>query len=166
MRRFTGEQSARFREQVMYFSAQTGGFYDPEFHGLFEPDNPDCMIPGDAVEVSCERWIELLAGNTAGKIIAVDSAGFPMLADPPPPSAEDLVTVERSWRDQRLSETDGVVTRHRDELEDGSGTTLTSAQYAELQAYRRALRRWPEAGEFPLIEYRPPAPEWLSTLTQ
>lgn len=149
----------------MYFSAQTGGFYDSEFHGPFEPGNPDCVIPGDAVEISRERWGELLAGNAAGQIITVEK-GLPVLADPPPPSTEYLVTIERNWRDQRLSETDGVVTRHRDEIEDGSETTLTAVHYAELQAYRRALRNWPEAGEFPLLEHRPPVPEWLSILFQ
>ncbi|MCF4992667.1 phage tail protein, partial [Pseudomonas gessardii] len=87
--------------------------------------------------------------------------GFPMLADPLPPSVEALAASERVWRDQRLSETDGVVTRHRDELEEGIDTTLTALQYNELQAYRRLLRSWPEAGGFPLIEHRPPAPLWL-----
>ncbi|WP_409302212.1 phage tail protein [Pseudomonas sp. KCJK8993] len=144
----------------MYFSAQTGGFYDPEMHGPFEPGNPSCVIPSDAVEISRERWAELLAGNAAGQIITVKK-GLPVLADPPPPTPEELIGQERQWRDGQLIKTDGVVTRHRDELEDGAATTLTAEQYAELQVYRRALRGWPESGEFPLSEHRPPAPVWL-----
>lgn len=144
----------------MYFSAQTGGFYDSEFHGPFEPGNPDCVIPGDAVEISREQWADLLAGNAAGQIITVKK-GLPVLADPPPPTAEEFMSQERQWRDLQLTQTDGVVTRHRDELEDSAAPTLTAEQYTQLQAYRRALRSWPESGGFPLSEHRPPAPSWL-----
>jgi hypothetical protein len=89
-----------------------------------------------------------------------------VLADPPPPSNEELSAIERVWRDQQLSETDGVVARHRDELEEGIATTLSTDQYTEVQTYRRALRNWPEAGEFPLSEHRPPAPLWLAEQLQ
>lgn len=75
-------------------------------------------------------------------------------------SPDDLATLERNWRDRQLAATDGDVMRHRDELEQGA-TTLTPAEYTSLQAYRRALRNWPEAGEFPLSDQRPSAPEWL-----
>lgn len=78
----------------------------------------------------------------------------------------ELAAIERGWRDGALQATDGLVARHRDELEESSKTTLTAAQYTELQAYRRALRNWPEAGEFPLIEHRPAAPLWLSDQVQ
>ena len=133
-----------------------------------EVANPDCLIPGAAVEVTDERYAELFAGLAlpGGKRIAADEQGYPILIDPPAPSPEFFAEVERAWRDGQLAATDGVVSRHRDEIEDGSVTTLTVEQYAELQAYRRDLRNWPEAGEFPLSEHRPPAPDWLSTLAQ
>lgn len=137
----------------MFASKTTRGFYDAAIH---------TSMPGDVVEISAENHAELLAGQSEGKVIAWGDDGFPVLVDPPPPSDEVLVAVERGWRDQRLSVTDGVVTRHRDELEEGVEPTLTAAQYTELQAYRRALRNWPEAGEFPLIEHRPPTPLWLA----
>ncbi|WMN18970.1 tail fiber assembly protein [Pseudomonas piscis] len=140
----------------MFTSKTTRGFYDPTIH---------LSMPKDVVEISAEKYAELMAGQPQGKVIDWGKDGFPVLTDPPPPSAEDLAAVERAWRDQRLNETDGVVTRHRDELEDGTATTLTAEQYSLLQAYRRALRGWPESSEFPLIEHRPPAPEWLPSLT-
>jgi hypothetical protein len=128
------------------------GFYSPGVHS---------SIPDDAVEISASRYLELLQGQIAGKVIVCGADGYPMLVDSLPPSSDELAAVERAWRDQRLSETDGVVTRHRDEVEEGGKTTLTVEQYAELQDYRRALRNWPEAGEFPLIDHRPIAPPWL-----
>lgn len=204
----------------MFYSATTGGFYDPEFHGarlmtitdpawirpttdvVLEPgeslwvngdfrhndtdeaitlrdvpdmnadpdtievDNPDCLIPADAVEITFEVRAQLLAGNALGKSIAADENGYPVLVDAPPASAEELAGQERQWRDAQLALSDGVVSRHRDELEESQETTLTADQYAELQSYRRALRNWPEAGEFPLIDHRPPAPLWLAGQTE
>lgn len=141
-----------------------GGFFDAKDHG--EIGSPDCTIPEGAREITDEQHAELLAAQDNGKLIVPDADGYPIAIEPPPPSDEELAAVERVWRDQRLSETDGVVTRHRDELEEGLATTLTAEQYVELQDYRRALRNWPEAGEFPLSEHRPPAPAWLAGESQ
>ncbi|SEN18769.1 Caudovirales tail fibre assembly protein [Pseudomonas sp. ok272] len=135
----------------MFTSKSMRGFYDAI-----------STMPSDVVEISRERHAELLAGQSTGKVITWGDDGFPVLVDPPPPSADELAAIERVWRDWNLSETDGVVTRHRDELEEGLETTLTVAQYAELQAFRRALRNWPESGAFPLFEHRPVAPPWLT----
>lgn len=140
----------------MFAEEQENGVY-----GFFSP-GVHSSIPEGAVEISAERHRELLAGQIAGKVIVRGADGYPLLIDSLPPSEDALAAVERVWRDQRLAETDGVVTRHRDEVEEGVTTTLTPEQYAELQEYRRALRNWPEAGEFPLIEHRPPTPLWLA----
>ncbi|WP_223538836.1 phage tail assembly chaperone [Pseudomonas sp. BF-R-12] len=137
----------------MFTSKTTRGFYDAAIH---------TTMPDDVVEISAENHAELLAGQSEGKVITWGDDGFPILVDPPAPSPEFFAALERAWRDGQLAATDGVVSRHRDELEEGSETTLTLMQYAELQAYRRALRNWPEAGEFPLIEHRPPTPLWLA----
>lgn len=128
--------------------------------------NPDCLIPADAVGITLERRAELQAGEYAGQIISSDSDGYPVLIDPPPPSPEFLAEIERAWRDGQLAATDGVVSRHRDEVEEGTATTLTLEQYAALQTYRRSLRNWPESGEFPLADHRPIAPAWLAEQTQ
>jgi hypothetical protein len=138
---------------MAHFSSKTTrGFYDAAIHAF---------MPEDAVELPEGLHAELLNGQSEGKVITWGDDGFPVLVDPPPPSDELSAAVERVWRDRCLSETDGVVTRHRDELEAGLEATLTPTQYTELQAYRRALRNWPEAGEFPLVDHRPIAPSWL-----
>ncbi len=141
----------------MFASKSTHGFYDASIH---------TSMPEDAIEISVELHAELLAGQAQGQVINWRDDGCPVLMNPPSPSSAEIAAVERAWRDVQLAATDGVVTRHRDEMEEGSPTTLTSARYTELQTYRRSLRNWPESGEFPLSEHRPPAPDWLSTLTQ
>ena len=118
------------------------------------------------IEISEEDHAALFEPRQEVKIIGKGADGRPELQDPPQPTVEELAGIERAWRDNQLSLTDGVVTRHRDELEEGVEPTLTADQYIELQAYRRALRNWPEAGEFPLIDHRPPPPLWLAGQVQ
>lgn len=136
-----------------FFDAKTLGFLTVEDHEDVSPDLPT---------VTADEHDALINGQALGKRIAADDKGRPTLVDLPQPSPEQLAAEERAWRDTQLATTDGVVSRQRDELEEGSATTLSAAQYTELQAYRRLLRNWPEAGEFPLIEHRPTAPIWLA----
>lgn len=138
---------------TIFFSPSTAFFYD---------DQVNSFIPDDAYEFSAEERAALLARESHGRRVGVDEGGAPVLIDPPPPDSEVLAAIERHWRDEHLLATDGVVSRHRDEVEEGSATTLSAAQYMELQAYRRALRDWPAAGEFPLSDHRPSPPLWLS----
>ncbi|WP_434673713.1 ATP-binding protein [Pseudomonas sp. R1-15] len=124
------------------------------------------VIDNGGIEISEEDHAALFEPRQVIKIIGRGVDGRPELQDPPQPTADELAVIERAWRDNQLSLTDGVVTRHRDELEDGSETTLTATQYTELQAYRRELRTWPESGEFPLREHRPIPPAWLGSHLQ
>ncbi|WP_433770906.1 phage tail assembly chaperone [Pseudomonas putida] len=137
---------------MIFFSATELGFYDNAIHE---------SMPEDCVEISADYRVELLLGQSAGKVITYGDDGYPVLIDPPPLTPEEAAKIERAWRDALLAATDGVVSRHRDEFEEGGETTLAAEQYAALQAFRRALRNWPESGEFPLAEHRPPAPDWL-----
>ena len=137
----------------MFTSKSARGFYDESIH---------TEMPSDVVELTAAEHAALLQGQSEGKVIAWGDDGYPVLVDPPPPSSEELAAAERVWRDASLAATDGVVSRHRDEVEAGVATTLTQAQYSALQQYRQALRNWPENGEFPLIDHRPVAPSWLA----
>lgn len=138
---------------TIYYSSNPRGFYDSCRHG----DN----IPEGAKEITAELYQELLDGMEQGKILSEDSEGYPVLIEPPPLTPEEVAAIERNWRDAKLATTDGDVTRHRDEVEEGLATTLTAEQYRDLQTYRRRLREWPESGEFPLMDHRPIAPPWL-----
>jgi hypothetical protein len=140
--------------KVVYFSPSTCGAYVPEIHG----EN----MPADVVEVSESVWQSLLNElSTSPKKMSSRPDGQPVLIDPPPLDADELAAVERAWRDAQLALTDPLVSRHRDEVEEGGATSLTLEQYAQLQAYRRKLRDWPQGEQFPLIDHRPIAPPWL-----
>jgi hypothetical protein len=60
----------------MQYAASTNGFYLPEVHGA--------AIPSDAVEISEQLYVDLIAGQAAGQIITADLDGTPMLKNPAP----------------------------------------------------------------------------------
>jgi hypothetical protein len=137
----------------MFSSKSERGFYDPEINAF---------MPPDVVSITAEYHSELLAGQSAGKTIEWGDDGYPVLVDRQPPGPDELAAAERAWRDSQLVVTDPLVSRHRDEVEEGGATSLTAERYAELQAYRRQLRDWPLGSRFPLAEHRPTAPLWLT----
>ncbi|MCP1290946.1 phage tail assembly chaperone [Chromobacterium sp. S0633] len=111
--------------------------------------NPACQIPADAVEITAEQHAELMAAQSAGKIITSGANGNPIATDPPPPSTAQLAEQARAQRDRLLGDTQWIVQRHRDQIEIGTTTTLSADQFNELQAYRQALRDVPAQKGFP-----------------
>ncbi|MBP5954140.1 hypothetical protein ICA16_00535 [Pseudomonas anatoliensis] len=141
--------------KIVFFSPSTCGAYIPGIHGA--------DMPTDVVEVAASVWQSLLDElSTSPKKMSSRPDGQPVLIDPPPLDSDELAGLERAWRDAQLALSDPLVSRHRDEVEEGGATSITAEQYTELQAYRRQLRDWPQGSQFPLAEHRPPAPTWLS----
>lgn len=134
------------------YCAETGGFYLP---GM-EP-------PGLAVvEITAARHVELREAQSTGRVIVPDGQGQPVAVEKVPTS-DELSARERGWRDGRLRLVSGVRDRHRDELELGLATTLTSEQFAELLEYIQQLRDWPQSEQFPAAEHRPTPPGWYQS---
>lgn len=79
----------------------------------------------------------------------------------PAPTTEQLATQARADRDAKLTATNWLVERHREEQETGV-TTLTAQQYADLLAYRQALRDVPQQDGFPETIDWPVAPPFLA----
>jgi len=78
----------------MFYSKSTGGFYASEIHG----DN----IPADAVEITEAEHAALLEGQSQGKRIVADENGRPILQDPPPPTAEQIIAQYAAGVQQHL----------------------------------------------------------------
>jgi hypothetical protein len=115
------------------------------------------------VEITQEQWQALLDGETAGRCIAADKRGRPILIDPPPPSIELLSARGRQWRNGEIENIKWLLERHRDEVDLQRPTTLNASQSAELREYVQRLRDWPASEDFPSVERRPPKPEWLTS---
>ena len=75
----------------MFYSNQTRGFYSREIHG----DN----MPADVVEISTEEHAALLEGQSQGKLIDFDEAGYPFLTEPAAPTAEALAAAVTKKRE-------------------------------------------------------------------
>lgn len=69
---------------TVFYSPASGGFYTSEIHG----DN----IPADAVEITDVEHAALIEGQSQGKRIVADESGRPILQDPPPPTAEQIMS--------------------------------------------------------------------------
>jgi hypothetical protein len=82
---------------TVFYSKTTGGFYTAEIHG----DN----IPADAVEITEAEHAALIEGQSKGQRIVADANGRPILQDPPPPTAEQimsrLVSRVKFWLDSQ-----------------------------------------------------------------
>ncbi|MFV3014716.1 phage tail assembly chaperone [Pseudomonas sp. KHB2.9] len=135
-----------------YYSAKTNGAYI---------DSLNAVMPDDAVEISKKTYTDLFTGPINGTV-GPDKDGLPIVIAAAGPTDDELSAREREWRDRELLRSDGVVARHRDQVEAGGPTTLTDVQYKSLQSYRSQLRDWPAQKEFPVLSSRPIAPDWLA----
>lgn len=88
----------------MFYSADTGGFYSPEVHGV--------NMPEDVVEIADEYYQELLIGNSSGKLIKSDDEGYPILVDPPPFTSEQILATQS----QKLQELVRLAAAQKDAL--------------------------------------------------
>lgn len=107
----------------MFFSKTTNGFYDPKIHG----EN----IPEDAVAITHERHAELMAGQAAGKIISGGNDGYPILTDPPAPTAEQVIL-------SQIAAIEATITQRR--IREAALTEAGKAWLAEQDAAIAALR--------------------------
>ena len=78
----------------VFFSAATLGFYAPDY--------PAAKLPSDVVLVDGNLWRQILSGQCAGKIIAADEHGAPILIDPPAPTLEQTLQIYTAKIQARL----------------------------------------------------------------
>jgi hypothetical protein len=150
---------ARVEDDVVVELIETGSFMISQ---LFAADFLSSMVAvPEGVEVELGKPIHL-AEQVAPLSPVVDVAAAVAFASEVRGKAtdEDAPDQARKWRQSVLTDSQWLVTRHRDEQELGRGTTLTAKQYLELLEYRQALRDWPASDSFPEMTARPPIPEW------
>jgi uncharacterized 23.3 kDa protein in lys 3'region len=70
---------------TMYFK---DGFFDDAYGGF---------VPEGAVEISQDKYIELINGQSQGKQIIADKIGYPVLIDPQPSAAHVLNLETLTW---------------------------------------------------------------------
>jgi hypothetical protein len=104
------------------------------------------------VEIEDKRYIELMSGQQAGKVITHNEFGFPILEDRII-HMEEVVSSERIWRDSELFRADLELYKVQDSDPKSTGSVT------DWRNYRKLLRVWPENKDFPNKEFRPKAPD-------
>ncbi|MBV6750415.1 phage tail assembly chaperone [Pseudomonas chlororaphis] len=144
-------------------------------YAKFNADDMRWMFSFDQVDGG---WVEYSDTDHAALFEHLDSAlpkfrvigtgddGLPEVKDAPELSLLEQKAFARKWRDDVLRQTDGLVARHRDQVDVGTPTTLTVEQFRELLVYRQTLRDWPNsaADGFPAESDRPVTPSILVAL--
>ncbi|AJX16908.1 phage tail protein [Burkholderia ubonensis] len=123
-------------------------------------DSADSPVPPGVrvVDISSERWLDLINAQATGKRLVVDSTGKPVAIDPPPPTRAEIASAKRAERDSALGATDWLVARHQDEKLLGNGTTLTADQFVMLLGYRQSLRECSSMPNWPDVTLPSPPP--------
>ena len=111
----------------MFASKTTRGFYYAAIHG----DN----MPADVVEITAEEHAALLDGQSQGKLIDFDEAGRPFLADPIPPSAEQIQAQVNAEARAYLLQTDWYVIR----LQETGGSIPDNILHSRAEARSRVV---------------------------
>lgn len=120
----------------MYYSKNTGGFYDTEIHGANMPD--------DVVEISADEHAMLLRGQSNGQIIAANGNGFPTLADMPEPTTGELLAQCKTRAKQLLIKSDWT------QQADVANVLINKAEFDDFRVIVRDLFLRPvPAPEFP-----------------
>ncbi|WP_106804527.1 phage tail assembly chaperone [Pseudomonas sp. S5D5] len=141
---------------MRYYSETTGSTYIKGLHK---------EMPDDAIEIPDELFESVIASAQPGKV-RLHKDGLPYLADPAPPTNEEVSSAERIWRDAEIARVQWLRERHRDEVDMGLATTIKSAEFNELLTYIQKLRDWPESKDFPKQVKRPAVPTWISDQVQ
>ncbi|QTL38490.1 tail fiber assembly protein [Xenorhabdus budapestensis] len=84
------------RDYDYFYSASASGF-------VYRPYSEPGDYPDDLKPVSDELHNHLFKGQANGKQIVADENGLPMLADPPPPTPEELQQQAESEKRYRMS---------------------------------------------------------------
>ncbi len=124
---------------MIYFSATTNGFYNNEINEL---------MPADALEISDELWLGMVAGQDQFNIISSDVDGYPILKD-----ISETVLIsnnlakETSWVYSELKKADLMI----DIAQDDGSQSLENL----WRTYRKSLRSWEGSADFPEASKRP-----------
>jgi hypothetical protein len=138
------------------FSPSTRAFYDP---ASWPHD-----LPSDIVLISTGDHARLLGELSEGRVLDIDTDGYPVTTEPAGPDIEQLAHLARQRRDADIAAVQWLIERHRGELSLQLTTTLTDEDYLLVHQYVQDLRDVPEQDAFPTDIVWPTLPaEFLAT---
>lgn len=109
----------------LFYSASSRGFYDDAIHAT---------LPADAQPITEQVRENMLAAQSAGKIIEADADGFPVAVDPPPPGPPQVVSRFQARAALHLA---GLLTAVEALMADPATDTLARLAWTDAQEFRR-----------------------------
>lgn len=109
----------------LFFSTTTRGFYDDAIHAT---------LPADAKPITEQVRANLLAAQSAGKVIEADADGFPVAVDPPPPGPPQVVSRFQARAALHLA---GLLPQVEALMADPQTDTLARLAWTDAQEFRR-----------------------------
>jgi len=95
------------QEQInFYYSATTNAFYPAALRADYDAAG---TWPDDAQTLSDRCYQHLINGQSEGKIIVANEHSQPVLADPPAPSAEEIIARAESQKVKLMQEAENVI---------------------------------------------------------
>lgn len=117
---------------TMYFK---DGFFDDSYGGF---------VPEGAVEISQDKYIELLNGQAQGKQIVADKTGNPVLIDPQPSAAHELNLDTLTWEISPEKQTalfaqqkEGLLNKLADKADQLKNSLLVGYPQTEIESFYR-----------------------------
>jgi len=114
------------------YSPSANAFYDTSIN---------LVIPDDAVKITDKKWADLLAGQAEGKLIACGADLLPCLTEPPPPTAEELISQVEAKRSILRAEADTAIQPLQDASELEIATDEETSKLIAWKKYRVMLMR-------------------------
>lgn len=115
-----------------FYSSVTSGFY---VAGVSE------LIPEDAIEVTPDKYNELMRGQAEGKQITSDKDGNPVLTDPPALSKAQQVALAENQKSSLMTEAALAVSPLQDAVDLGDSNPAEEALLKSWKQYRVILNR-------------------------
>ena len=107
-------------------------------------DSTDGYVPEGAVEISQDKYIELLNGQSQGKQIIADKTGYPVLIDPQPSAAHELNLDTLTWEISPEKQTalfaqrkEGLLNKLADKADQLKNSLLAGYPQTEIESFYR-----------------------------
>ena len=117
---------------TMYFK---DGFFDDSYGGF---------VPEGAVEISQNKYLDLINGQAAGKQIIADKTGNPVLIDPQPSAAHELNRDTLTWEISPEKQTalfaqqkEGLLNKLADKADQLKNGLLAGYPQTEIESFYR-----------------------------
>lgn len=137
---------------IIFYSPSKNACYPEEFKQLYQEAN---TWPNDVIKITEEEYrVFFLDTQPPGKVRGYDvSSGFKWINSDSLLNPDQIIQMERFWRDSELKRADEELNKVQDSDPNAKGSV------ADWRNYRKLLRALPDHPSFPSASARPTAPD-------